>query len=119
MSVFTGAKIQPYRDSFDVVKSQGFNRTGILLAISDAEQAKTLHGTNLTKVAEYMSEHLEITYRDLIYWICVVNLGEVSSRFFSFSLYIYLKSDTADNMHILCTAVKLTDPKTSHYWSTT
>lgn len=99
-AIFTAAKILPYRDSFDVVQSEGFDRAGILLAISDAEQARISHGTNLTKVADSMRENFDVRYG--YDWHCFGSIGQIRSSFWSLNVYIYLKSDTADNMYILC-----------------
>lgn len=100
MSVFTEAKIQPYSDSFDVVKSLGFAHTATLEALYDAEQARVHHGANLTEVTDYIRRKFDsrLGYD----WHCFGSVGEIGSSFWARFSYIYLKSDTADDMNILC-----------------
>lgn len=93
-------KPAPYRDSFDVVQSRNFTDTQILETIYNAEQARILHGTNLTKIADYMIT--KSNYRFGHDNNCFVNIGEISGGFYAVPNYIYLKSDTGDNMYIIC-----------------
>lgn len=98
--VFAAALILPYKDSFEVLQSQGFSHTGTLQIIFDAEQARLQHGSNLTKIAYDLRDRL--SERHDHDWHCFVNIGEMRGSFFAKPNYIYLRSDSGDNMHIVC-----------------
>lgn len=99
-SIFTAAKIQPYHGNFDVFMSAYFSDAETLDAIDYAGQARMLHGTNLTKVAEHMRGKLYS--RCIGDWHCYASFGEIRGSFRPRRAYIYLRSDTADEMHIFC-----------------
>lgn len=99
-AVFTAAKDQPYRDSFNVIKSQGFNHTSTLEFIYDAEQARIKHRTNLTLIADDLGTTM--CQKFTCDWNCFVNTGKINSKFYTLQFYMYVKSDTTDNMYILC-----------------
>lgn len=97
--VFSTADIKPYRDSFDILKSQNMTFFDSLDTVYDAEQARVKHLTNLTAISRYMREKFE---RFGPYPNCFANTGAIIGEFYATPQFIYLKSDTTDNMHIVC-----------------
>lgn len=92
--------LQPYKDSFEVVKSKGFSHVDLLQVTYDAEKARKDHGMDLSKIAN--SVRYQLSLRHGYDWHCFVNIGETRCSFFAKPSYVYLKSDSGDNMHIVC-----------------
>lgn len=98
--VNSAVDVKPYRDSFDVLRSMAMPHLEILGTIYDAEQARIQHGRNLTAVSIYMQGKFLSRYGHDAN--CFANIGAMSGRFWASPYFIYLKSDTSDNMHIVC-----------------
>lgn len=96
-------KISPRRDSFDVIKSVGFSQSEQLLAIYEAEQARLLHGTDLKSIAIHMRGRCEAHFG--MDFHCIADTKKPNITFWYLQKYIYLKSDTADNLQTLCIKV--------------
>lgn len=105
--VFSAVEVKPYRDSFDVLQSNAMTHSHILETIYDAEQARILHGRNLTAVSSYVRSKFESRYNYDAN--CFANIGPISGGFYANPYFIYLKSDTADNMHIVCFKTRYND----------
>lgn len=95
--------ISPRRDSFDVVKSVGFWQHESLLAIHEAEQARKLYGRNLRSIAIHMKNTCQAHFGWDFH--CIAAYEKPVIVFWYFQKYIFLKSDTSDNLQILCIKV--------------
>lgn len=104
---FSAVETKPYKDSFDVVQSHTMSHLEILDTVYDAEQARILHRNNLTAISKHMQSKFTLRYDKTTH--CIVNIGEISGTIWALPHFIYLKSDTNDNMYILCTS----EPSTS------
>lgn len=89
-----------YNDSFDVLQSHAMTHLKIFETINDAEQARIQHSTDFTKISEYMRVKFAARYRNDAN--CFTNIGPISGGFWANPYFIYLKSVTGDNMHIVC-----------------
>lgn len=88
---------QPY--SFVLYQQSGFTQSQINPILSDAEQAKRIHGSNLNGISKEMRVTLDARYGRT--WNCFTNLVYISGSFY-FDMYRIIIRDTADNMHITC-----------------
>lgn len=98
--VVYAAEIIPARDSFDVVRSVGFWHHQQLQAIYEAEQARLKYGTNLGSIAEYMRSRCDAVFG--YDFTCVAAVNKPNMSFWYRDMYILLKSDTSDQIHIAC-----------------
>lgn len=87
-------------DSFNVLKSHAMTQLEILDTINDAEEARIQHSKDFTKISEYMRVKFAARYRNDAN--CFTNIGPISGGFWANPYFIYLKSVTEDNMHIVC-----------------
>lgn len=102
LTINTNADVAvPYRDSFKVLRSNAMNEVQTLQMIKHAEDARNAHGTDLTSIAVFLQgKFYELYKRGDCH--CFVNIGEIRGGLVAIPHFIYLKSDTQDNLHILC-----------------
>lgn len=97
-------RVQPRRDSFVVHFEKNFTLTEQLEFVHYAEAARNKYGTNLTSIASDIGKKVNkvMGLRDSY---CVVQTQPIHARYATDSKMIYLKTDTADNLRILCVRV--------------
>lgn len=98
--VFSAVVVKPYRDSFDVIDSYYMSHSEILGTIYDAEQARIQHGPNLSSIANKMRLKMNSRYTDDFH--CFASIDPISGALWAKPHFVYLKSDSGDNMHIVC-----------------
>lgn len=99
-AVLSAVDVQPFKDSFYVLQSHEMSHTSILQTIYDAEQARLLYGDNLTEIGLHMNTEFRIRYG--YDSNCFVQIDQIRGTFWAKPYFIYLKSDSSDNMHIIC-----------------
>lgn len=98
------ADVEPHKDSYIILQQMNFTFHEQLEIIYHAEEARKLTPTNLTSIAVSLTDKIySMPNTERIY--CFVSTGAIHAKFTSNGKYIYLKSDIADNMHILCSRV--------------
>lgn len=98
--VNSALEIKSYPNSFEILDFNSIGPTERQEIINDAEQARIQHGTNLTKIADYMRG--KFATKKGHNGNCFVNAGRIRASFYSTPYFIYMKSNTSDDMHIVC-----------------
>lgn len=98
--------IQARRDSFVVHFEKNFTLNEQLEFIHYAETARNKYGTNLTDIVRDIGRKINkvMGLRDSY---CVVQTQPIHARYATNQKMIYLKTDTADNLRILCVRVNM------------
>lgn len=93
--------IVPHNGSFVVLNSNAMSDVEIHKMVKVAEDARVTYGMNTTKLARYVQHKFFYLYEKADCH-CFVNIGEVKGSLVAKLHFIYLKSDTQDDLHILC-----------------
>lgn len=98
----------PVKDSFDVIDHRNMTLEEQLVMVGHAEQARTLHGTDSSKILAYVYDEFRRLYGNDAN--CFANIGEINGIFWTNPYFIYLKSDNRKwNMHIVCYKARFDD----------
>lgn len=92
------AETQPF--GFIQLQSTGLTQSEINQITSDTEQARIRNNGNPVGIAKDMKDTLGARYG--IYWNCIVIYRPVFGSYWYEQYYIYMVSDTGDNMNVMC-----------------
>lgn len=97
-------RVQPRKDSFVVHFEKNYTLTEQLEFVHYAEEARSKFGTNLTGIAGEMGKKVNkvMGLRDSY---CIVQTQPIHARYATDQKMIYLRTDTADNLRILCVRI--------------
>lgn len=97
-------RVQPRKDSFVVHFEKNYTLTEQLEFVHYAEEARSKYGNNLTGIAGEMGKKVNkvMGLRDSY---CIVQTQPIHARYATDQKMIYLKTDTADNLRILCVRI--------------
>lgn len=89
-----------HKESFNVLDHRSMTLEEQMEIIHHAEEARWRYGTNLTRLSEHVYLYFVRLYGDD--GNCFANIGEIHGVFWTNPYFIYLKSNTSDDMHIVC-----------------
>lgn len=97
-------RVQPRKDSFVVHFEKNYTLTEQLEFVHYAEEARSKYGTNLTGIAGEMGKKVNkvMGLRDSY---CIVQTQPIHTRYATDQKMIYLRTDTTDNLRILCVRI--------------